>query len=179
MIIFKIFPKSRKRLIESLEFSDFLFEALFHLKTKYPISKNKLIRSTLKLFDWWLAQQYNQVKDYQQLLNDYLFWESHHYYFEHMQKFVAYELSNIVFVTQVLYPSLSITKNPWHLQEGFRRQVNIEFDLKSFGFSKIILNLIFILEEFDKNSEKSFFTEEEFREIIQTSLIKIEKYVNK
>jgi len=44
MNILKIFPESREKLIESLEFSCFLFEAHSHLKRKYPRSKNPLIK---------------------------------------------------------------------------------------------------------------------------------------
>ena len=176
MNIFNIFPKSREKLIESLEFSYFLFEAHSHLKRKYPRSKNPLIKSSLKVLDWCRSCQYDQIKDYQQLLTDYPFWESRQYYLERMQKFVAYELSTMDFVTEVLYPSLSNTNEAWELKEDFRRQANIELDPKSFGFSKIISGLTPILEGFDEDPEESFLTEEEFREVIQNSLMKVEKY---
>lgn len=93
-----------------------------------------------------------------------------------MRKFVAYELSTIDFVAEVLYPSLSNTNEARDLKEDFRRQANIELDPKSFGFSKIISGLIPFLEGFDEDPEESFLTEKEFREIIQNSLIKLEKY---
>ena len=176
MNILNIFPKSREKLIESLEFSYFLFEAQNHLKRKYPRSKNTLIKSSLKVLDWCRSWQYNQVKDYQQLLTDYPFWESRQYYRERMRKFVAYELSTMDFVTEVLYPSLSNTNEAWELKDDFRRQANIELDPKSFGFSKIISGLTPILEGFDEDPEESFLTEEEFREVIQNSLMKVEKY---
>ena len=176
MNILNIFLKSREKLIESLEFSYFLFEAHSHLKRKYPRSKNTLIKSSLKVLDWCRSYQYNQVKDYQQLLTDYPFWESRQYYRERMRKFVAYELSTMDFVTEVLYPSLSNTNEAWELKEDFKRQANIELDPKSFGFSKIISGLIPILEGFDEDPEESFLTEEEFREVIQNSLMKVEKY---
>ena len=93
-----------------------------------------------------------------------------------MRKFVEYELSTMDFLTEVLYPSLSNTNEARDLKEDFRRQKNIELDPKSFGFSKIILGLVFLLEGFDEDLEESFFTEEEFREIIQNSLMKAERY---
>jgi Fe-S-cluster formation regulator IscX/YfhJ len=176
MNILNIFPKSREKLIESLEFSYFLFEAHNHLKKEYPRSQNTLIKSSLKVLDWCRSCQYNQVKDYKQLLTDYPFWESRQYYRERMRKFVAYELSTIDFVAEVLYPSLSNTNEARELKEDFRRQANIELDPKSFGFSKIISGLIPFLEGFDEDPEESFLTEEEFREIIQNSLMKLEKY---
>jgi Fe-S-cluster formation regulator IscX/YfhJ len=176
MNIFNIFPKSRKKLIESLEFSYFLFEAHSYLKRKYPKSKNTLIKFSLKVLDWCRSCQYNQVEDYKQLLTDYPFWESRQYYRERMRKFVAYELSTIDFVAEFLYPSLSNMNEARDLKEDFRRQANIELDPKSFGFSKIISGLIPFLEGFDADPEESFLTEEEFREVIQNSLMKVEKY---
>ena len=93
-----------------------------------------------------------------------------------MWKFVEYELSIADFIAEVLYPSLSNTNEARDLREDFRRQANIELDPKSFGFSNIISGLIPILEGFDEDPEESFLTEEEFREIIQNLLIKVEKY---
>lgn len=176
MNILNIFPKSRHELIESLEFSYFLFEAHRYLETKYQKSKNPLIKSSLKVLDCCRSCQYNQVKDYQQLLTDYPFWESRQYYRERMRNFVAYKLSIADFIAEVLYPSLSNINEAWELKEDFRRQANIELDPKSFGFSKIISGLTPILEGFDQDPEESFFTEEEFREVIQNSLMKVEKY---
>ena len=176
MNILEIFPKSRDKLIQSLKFSYFLFEAYNHLRIKYLRSKNPLIKSSLRILDWCWSQQYNQIKDYKQLLTDYPFWESRHYSLERMRKFVEYELSTMDFLTEVLYPSLSNTNEARDLKEDFRRQKNIELDPKSFGFSKIILGLVFLLERFDEDLEESFFTEEEFREIIQNSLMKAERY---
>ena len=168
--------KSREKLIEALQFSYFLFEAHNYLNRKYPRSKNTLINSSLKVLDWCRSCQYNQVEDYMQLLTDYPFWESRQYYRERMRKFVAYDLSTIDFVAEVLYPSLSNMNEARDLQEDYRRQANIELDPKSFGFSKIISGLIPFLEGFDEDPEESFLTEKEFREIIQNSLIKLEKY---
>ena len=62
------------------------------------------------------------------------------------------------------------------LKEDFIRQTIIELEPKNFTFSTIILGLTPILEEFDQDPEKSFFTKEEFREVIKNSLIKVEKY---
>ena len=176
MNIFEIFTKSRHELIQSLEFSYFLFEAHRYLKTKYQKSKNPLIKFSLKVLDLCRSWQYNQVRDYKQLLTYYPFWESRQYYCERMRKFVAYELSIADFIAEVLYPSLSNIKEAQELTEDFRRQTNIELDPKSFGFSKIISGITPILEGFDQDPEESFFTEEEFREIIKNSLIKVEKY---
>ena len=159
-----------------MKFSNFLFEALTHLRREYPRSKNPWIKSSLKLLDWWWSCQYEQVKDYEQLLEDYPFWESRHYYRERMRKFVAHELSAIDFVAEVVYPSLSNRNEGFDLKEDFRRQAKIELDPKSFGFSKIISGLTPILEGFDEDPEESFLTEEEFREVIQNSLMKVEKY---
>lgn len=135
-----------------------------------------LIKFSLKVLDWFRSWQYNQVRDYKQLLTDYPFWESRQYYRERMRNFVAYKLSIADFITEVLYPSLSNINETRELKENFRRQKNIELDPRSFGFSKIISGLTPILEGFDQNPEESFFTEEEFREIIKNSLIKVEKY---
>ena len=179
MKILNIFPKSREQLIESLQFSYFLYDAHNYLNTKYSNylrSKNRLIKSFLKVLDWCRDWQYNQVKDYQQLLTDYFFWESRQYYRERMRKFVAHELSTRDFVAEVLYPSLSDTREARDLKADFRRQAKIELDPKSFGFSNIISGLIPFLEGFDEDPEESFITEEEFREIIQNSLMKVEKY---
>lgn len=159
-----------------MEFSTFLFEAHRYLETKYQNNKNPLIKFSLKVLDWCRSWQYNQVSDYMQLLKDYPFWESRQYYRERMQKFVAYKLSIGDFIAEVLYPRLSNIKEARELEENFRRQTNIKLDPRSFGFSKIISNLIPILEGFDQDPEESFFTEEEFREIIKNSLIKVEKY---
>jgi hypothetical protein len=79
-------------------------------------------------------------------------------------------------VPEVLYPSLSNTNEAWDLKRDFIHQANIELDPKSFGFSKIILGLIPILEGFEEDHEESFLTEKEFREVIQNSLVKVEKY---
>lgn len=93
-----------------------------------------------------------------------------------MRKFVAYELSTIDFVAEVVYPSISNSREGLELREDFRRQANLELDPKSLGFSKIISGLTPVLEGFDEDPEESFLTEEEFREIIQNSLMKLEKY---
>ena len=176
MNIFEIFSKSRQELIESLEFSDFLFEVHRYSETKYQKSKNPLIKFSLKVLNCCRSWQYNQVRDYNQLLIDYPFWESRQYYRERMRNFVAYKLNIADFIAEVLYPSLSNIKEARELKEDFRRQKNIELDPRSFGFSKIISGLTPILEGFDQDPEESFFTEEEFREIIKNSLIKVEKY---
>jgi Fe-S-cluster formation regulator IscX/YfhJ len=176
MNILEIFPRNRNKLIQSLEFSYFLFEAHNHLKPQYSRSKNPSVESSLKILDWFRSCQYDQVEDYKQLLTDYPFWESRQYYRERMRKFVAYELSTLDFVTEILYPSLSNTNEAQELKKDFRSQSNVVLDPKSFRFSKIILNLTPILEEFDEDPEESFLTEEEFRKIIQNSLVKVEKY---
>ena len=176
MNILNIFLKSRKNLIDSFEFTDFLFEARSHLKRKYPRSQNPFIKFSLQVLDWYWSYQYDQTKDYRQLLTDYPFWRARQYYRERMQKFVAYELSTLDFVTEVLYPILSNTDEASDLKDDFIGQAKIELDPKSFGFSKIISGLTPILEEYDEDPEESALTEEEFREIIQNSLMKVEKY---
>jgi hypothetical protein len=63
-----------------------------------------------------------------------------------------------------------------YLIEDYRRQASIEFDPKSFGFSTIISDLTPVLEGYDEDPEESFFTEQEFREIIENTATKLEKY---
>lgn len=129
--------KRRKKLIEALQFSYFLFEAHSHLKREYPRSKNPLINSSLKVLDWCRSCQYDQVKDYKQLLKDYPFWESRQYYRERMRKLVADELSTMDFAGEVLHPSLSDTNEALELQEDFRRQATIELDPKILDFLRL------------------------------------------
>ena len=176
MNIFRIFEKSRKQLIESLEFSEFLFEVHVYLRLKYLGTKNPLIKSSFRILDWVYSWQWNQVKDYAQLLTDFPFWRSRQYYQERVRKFLAYELSTIDFVAEVLYPILSDTDEAHDLRKDFARQATMELDPKSFGFSKSLLGLTPVLEGFDEDPEESFFTEKEFREIIENVLIKIENY---
>jgi hypothetical protein len=93
-----------------------------------------------------------------------------------MRKFVSGELSGSEFVDRVLYPILSDKKEAQSLEEDFHRQVTIELDSKSFGFSKILLNLQLPVEGFDEDPEESFFTEEELREGVQLALLDMENY---
>ena len=53
MNIFKIFPKSRQHLIESLEFSFFLYDIIISLAIKYRNIKNRSIKFFLKVVSWW------------------------------------------------------------------------------------------------------------------------------
>ena len=158
MNISKIFPKSRQQLIESLEFSSFLYEITISLEIKYRKTKNRSIKFFFKVVNWW--------RD----------WQSRQYYCQRIQKFVSNELSIADFISEVLYPSLSNKDEGFDLIEDFQRQARIELDPNSFGFFKIISNLIPVLEGFDEDSEESFFTEKEFREIIENAAIKLEKY---
>ena len=100
------------------------------------------------------------------------------YYCQWIQKFLSNQLTIADFISEVLYPSLSnnLIKKAFDLIEDFQRQASIDLDPKSFGFSKIISDLTTVLGGFDENLEESFFTEEEFREIIENAAIKLEKY---
>ena len=176
MNISKIFPKSRQQLIESLEFSSFLYEINISLEIKYRKTNNRSIKFFFKVVNWWRDWEFDQVREYKQLLFDYPYWESRQYYCQRIQKFVSNELSIADFISEILYPSLSNKKEAFDLIEDFRRQASIELDPKSFGFSKIISDLIPVLEGFDNDPKESFFTENEFREIIENTAIKLEKY---
>jgi hypothetical protein len=175
MNISKIFPKSRQQLIESLEFSSFLYDISISLAIEYRKTNNRSIKFFLKV-NWWRDWEFDQVREYNQLLFDYPYWESRQYYCQRIQKFVSNELSIADFIAEVLYPSLSNKREAFDLLEDFRRQASIELDPKSFGFSKIISDLTPVLEGFDEDQEESFFTEKEFREIIENAAIKLEKY---
>jgi hypothetical protein len=180
MNISKIFPKSRQQLMESLEFSSFLYDlntsAAIHYRTKYRTTNNRSIKFFLKVVNWWQDWEFAQVREYKQLLFDYPYWKSREYYCQRIQKFVSNELSIADFIPEVLYPSLSNNREAFELLEDFPRQASIELDPKSFGFSKIISDLTPVLEGFDEDPEESFFTEKEFREIIENAAIKLEKY---
>ena len=176
MNISKIFPKSRQQLIESLEFSFFLYDTSISLTIKYRNTNNRSIKFFLKVVSWWRNWKMEEVSEYNQLLSDYPYWESRQYYCQRIQKFVSNELSIADFISEVLYPSLSNKEEAFDLIEDFQRQASIELDPKSFGFSKIISDLTPILEGFDEDQEESFFTEKEFREIIENAAIKLEKY---
>jgi hypothetical protein len=176
MNVSKIFPKSRQQLIESLGFSSFLYDIYISLEIKYSKRKNPSINFFLKVVNWWREWEFEQVKEYKQLLSDYPFWESRQYYCQRIEKFFSDELSILDFIAEVLYPSLSNKREAFDLIEDFQRQASIDLDPKSFGFSKIISGLIPVLESFDEDPEESFFTKEEFREIIKNVSIKLEKY---
>jgi hypothetical protein len=176
MNIFKIFSKSRQQLIESLEFSFFLYDISISLAIEYRNTNNRSIKFFLKVISWWRDWKFDEVSEYNQLLSDYPYWESRQYYCQRIQKFVSNELSIPDFIAEVLYPSLSNKREVSDLLEDFRRQASIELDPKSFGFSKIISDLIPVLEGFDEDQEESVFTEKEFREIIENVAIKLEKY---
>ena len=174
MNIYKIFPKSRQQLIESLEFASFLYEITISLGIDYHKTNNPSIKFFLKIVSWWRDWEFEQVREYNQLLVDY--WESRQYYSQKIQKFVCGELSISDFIPEILYPSLSDKKEASDLIEDFQRQSSIDLDPKSFGFSKIISDLRPVLEGFDQDPEESFFTEKEFRKIIEAAAIKLEKY---
>ena len=76
MNIYKIFPKSRQQLIESLEFASFLYEVTISLGINYPKTNNPSIKFFLKVVSWWRDWQFEKVREYQQLLIDYPYWES-------------------------------------------------------------------------------------------------------
>ncbi len=176
MNISKIFPKSRQQLIESLEFSSFLYEITTSLAIKYRQTTNPLIKFFLKVVSWWRDWEFEQVREYNQLLLDYPYWQSRQYYCQRIQKFVSNELSIGDFISEVLYPSLSNRREGFDLIEDYRRQASIELDPQSFNFSTIISDLTPVLEGYDQDSEESFFTEQEFHEIIKNTATKLEKY---
>lgn len=176
MNISKIFSKSRQQLIESLEFSFFLYDISISLAIKYRNTNNRSIKFFLKVVSWWRDWKIDEVSEYNQLLSDYPYWESRQYYCQRIQKFVSNELSIPDFIGEVLYQSLSNKRDAYDLIEDFQRQASIELDPKSFGFSKIISDLTSVLEGFDEDQEESFFTEKEFHEIIENAAIKLEKY---
>nr|YP_010472315.1 hypothetical protein NDC64_pgp028 [Navicula tsukamotoi]UVG41780.1 hypothetical protein [Navicula tsukamotoi] len=176
MNAFKIFQKNRQQLIESLEFSSFLCDIIISFGVNYRKTKNPSIKFFLKVVSWWRDWEFEQVREYQQLLMDYPYWESRQYYYQKIQKFVNDELSIVDFIPEILYPSLSDKREGSDLIEDFQRQSSIELNPKSLGFSKIISNLTPLLEGFDEDPEESFFTETEFREMIEAAAIKLEKY---
>lgn len=179
MNILKLFQKSRKESIESLEFFYCLAEVVSYLRINYGKSKNILIVNFLKLLECYSSWQLSQVDDYAQSLTDYIFWQSWEFYLESLRKFIAGELSDSEFIDRVLYPILSNKKEAQDLEEDFRQQVTIELDPKSFQFSKILLNLQLLLEAFDDEPEEDdsdYFTEEELREGIKLALRDMEKY---
>ena len=76
MNISKIFPKSRQQLIESLEFSSFLYDISISLAIKYRNTNNRSIKFFLKVVSWWRDWKIDEVSEYNQLLSDYPYWES-------------------------------------------------------------------------------------------------------
>lgn len=80
MNIFKIFPRSREQLIESLEFSSFLYDISISLEIKYRKTNNRLIKFFLKVLSWWRNWELDQVSEYRQLVFDYPYWKSRQYY---------------------------------------------------------------------------------------------------
>ena len=179
MNISKIFPKSRNQLIESLEFAYFLYDITVSFGIPYSKTKNSSIKFFFKVVSWLRSWEFAQVEEYTQLLSDYPYWKSRQYYYQRIQKFVCNELSILEFIPKILYLNLSHRREGFDLTEDFQRQASIDLDPNSFGFSKIISDLIPVLEGFDEDPEESFFTEEEFREIIKNVSIKLEKYSSK
>ena len=171
-----IFKRSRQQLIESLEFASFLYEITISLKIDYRKTNNQSIKFFLKVLSWWRDWEFKQVSEYQQLLVDYSYWKSRQYYSHKIQKFVVGELSISDFIPEMLYPSLSDKKEASDLLKDFQRQSSIYLDPKSFGFSKIISDLTPVLEGFNQDPEESFFTEKEFRDIMEAAAFKLKKY---
>ena len=171
-----IFQKSRQQLIESLEFAYFLYDITISFGIDYRKTKNQSIKFFLKVVSWWRDWEFKQIKEYTQLLTDYPYWKSREYYSQKIQKFVSGELSISDFIPQILYPSLSNKKEASNLKEDFQRQFSINLDPKSFGFSEIISGLTPVLAGFDEDPQESFFTEKEFREIIEAAALKLKEY---
>ena len=176
MNISKIFPKSRQQLIESLEFAYFLYDISISLTIKYRNTNNQSIKFFFKIISWGRNWKFDEVSEQSQLLSDCPYWKSRQYYYRQIQKFVSNKFSITDFISAVLYPSLSNKREASDLLENFQRQASIELDPKSLGFSKIISDLTPILEGYDEDQEESFFTEKEFREIIENAAIKLKKY---
>ena len=109
-------------------------------------------------------------------MTDYPYWQSRQYYYQRIQAFISNDISIDDFIPEILYLGLSNKKEASALKEDFQRQANIDLDPKSFGFSKIISELIPILEGFDQDPDESFFTETEFREIVENLAVKLKKY---
>ena len=172
----KINQKNRQKLIESLEFSYFLYDITISFGVNYRETNNPLIKFFFRVLSWWRDWEFKQVREYKQLLRDYPYWESRQYYYQKIQKFVGGELSIVDFISEFLYPSLSTKREASALIEDFQRQASIDLDPKSLGFSNIISDLTPVLEGFDEDPEESIFTEKEFREIIEAAAIKLEQY---
>ena len=64
MNISEIFPKSHQQLIESMEFSSFLYEINISLEIKYRKTNNQSIKFFLKVVNWWRDWEFNQVREY-------------------------------------------------------------------------------------------------------------------
>ena len=159
-----------------MEFSSFLYDISISLAIKYRNTNNQSIKFFLKVVSWWRDWKINEVSEYNQLLLDYPYWESRQYYCQRIQKFISNELNIPDFIAEVLYSSLSNKRDASDLIEDYERQASIELDPKSFGFSTIISDLTPVLEGYDEDPEESFFTEQEFREIIENTATKLEKY---
>lgn len=126
-----------------------------------------------------MSKQNKETKDneqLQQLLRDFPFWRSRVYYIERLRKFLAYELTAVQLVNEVLYPILSDKREGTELAEDFKFHTKIELDPKSFGFSNILFALSRILEGFDEDPEATAFTEKELHEIVKNVLTDLEKY---
>lgn len=175
MNIFKIFQKNKKEYIESLQFFYFLTDARKYLFPRYSWSTNWLILTFFRILDWCCSWNLNQIADYLQFLKDSVFCESRDYYHENLQRFIARELKPSEFINHVLYPIQSDKRKARDLEIDFSQQAQIEFDPKSFQFSKIILDLQFILEGFDEE-EEAIITEEELREAVKLALKDMDKY---
>lgn len=178
MNISKIFSrkKTRQELIESLKFADSLYEIYLSFRMKYSKTNNLSIKFFLTVVIWLADWEFEQVREYKTLLFDYPYWKSRQYYCERIQKFLSNELSILDFIDEVLYPSLSNKREASDLIDDLQRQAKLPLDRKSLGFSKIFIDLIPVLEGFDEDPEESIFTEKEFREIIEKTAIKLEKY---
>ena len=176
MNIFKFFPKNRQQLIESMEFSSFLYEITISFGINYRKTTNPLIKFFFTVVTYWRDWEFNQVREYSQLLTDYPYWQSRQYNYQRIQAFISNDISIDDFIPEILYLGLSNKKEASALKEDFQRQANIDLDPKSFGFSKIISELIPILEGFDQDPDESFFTETEFREIVENLAVKLKKY---
>lgn len=173
----QIFQKTRRQEIQTLQLANFFCDAYNHLNSRYFNVNNRTIQLLLKILKNCWYWQLNEVENYRQLICDYSFWEFRNYYFKELKKFVRSESNAQDLIDTILYMSIELNQRRIELIKDYSRQENLDLDLKSFKFSKILIDLIPILEGYDADPEESFFTEEEFRTIIESSFEKIKKYL--
>ena len=175
------FQDNRKQSIESLQFFFFLGDSYFSLLKKDDNdTENSLIQEFVEAVGKNYYWQYYKIRNYINILWDYVFWESSEIYLESMQKFVSHELSGSDFVIRVFYQILEDKKKSDLLTKDFERQATLELNPKIFQFSEIIKDLDLILEAFNEEEsdveDSVSLTEDQLRKIVKDLLPKVEKY---